>query len=220
MEGLVLHMKLDQAEPDGRVSDSSSASNHGMVTGARWTPDGHRGGAYEFKTDGDKIEIRNNRSLNPPTLTLAAWIKTTAADGEWRRIIDKSYNNGYAMSIAGKWQGNDWSGQACVELGPPEHFSVTRSKVTDGKWHHIVATFDGAVQCLYVDGKLDGKPFAWKEPGDVGSTQFPLAIGCNRSNPPGAPDYNYSFRGLIDEPMVWNRALTADEVAQLHKLQQ
>jgi hypothetical protein len=46
-------------------------------------------------------------------------------------------------------------------------------------------------------------------------------IGCNRSNlSPKENDLGSSFRGLIDEPMMWNRALSANEIAFLYQSQQ
>jgi hypothetical protein len=46
-------------------------------------------------------------------------------------------------------------------------------------------------------------------------------IGCNRSNlSPKENDLGSSFRGLIAKPMMWNRALSANEVAFLYQSQQ
>ena len=92
-EGLVLDMPFDQDEAGsgvitdssgktkgGKITDHSGQGNHGVAAGVRWTPDGKRGGAYEFTDDGDEIVISNNPSLNPKQLTLAAWIKTSYTD--------------------------------------------------------------------------------------------------------------------------------------------
>ena len=90
--------------------------------------------------------------------------------------------------------------------------------MADGEWHHVVTTFDGTSEILYLDGQPQGK-LNWKEPGQVGATDFNLVIGRNRSNI-GADDYGKSFRGVIDEPMMWSRALTEKEVAYLNESQQ
>jgi hypothetical protein len=46
-------------------------------------------------------------------------------------------------------------------------------------------------------------------------------IGCNRSNlSPKENDLGSSFRGLIAGPMMWNRALSANEIAFLYQSQQ
>jgi RNA polymerase sigma factor (sigma-70 family) len=233
-EGLVLDMTFDQDEAGsgvitdssgkargGKITDHSGEGNHGVAAGVRWTSDGKRGGAYEFTADGDEIVITNNKSLNPKQLTLAAWIKTSYTDAIWRRIFDKSYTQGYALSIAGDFGKQSWRGLLSLEMGLGTHFSVTRIKVADGQWHQVVATFDGTDEMLFVDGKLEARPLRWKKGGKLGATDFNLVIGCNRSNlSPAENDLGASFRGLIAEPMMWNRALSANEVAFLYQSQQ
>jgi RNA polymerase sigma factor (sigma-70 family) len=217
--GLVVHMPFNQDETiSGKVTDASGRGNHGKASGVRWTAEGKKGGAYEFTADGDQIEVPNHKSLNPKQLTLAVWIKTTTADGKWRRIFDKSYSKGYALSIAADWQTNKWNGLASLEIGPGTHFSLTKSMVADGQWHHVVGTFNGTEQLLFVDGKPESKALVWGKPVQVGNNDFNLVIGCNRSNPP-KDGLGESFRGLIDEPMMWNRALTSNEVAFLFESQ-
>lgn len=216
--GLVLHMTFDKDETGiGQVTDSSALGNHGRLSGVQWSLDGKKGGAYEFKADGNEIVITNNESVNPKQLTLTAWVKTTTADHYWRRIFDKSYSQGYALSVAGDWEQNQWHGLVSTELGPGNHFLLSKTKVTDGQWHHVATTFDGDVERLYVDGQPQSA-LQWSEPGEVGSTDFNLVIGCNRSNLTDE-DLGVSFRGLIDEPMLWNRALSEKEVAYLFESQ-
>jgi RNA polymerase sigma factor (sigma-70 family) len=178
-KGLVLHMTFGRDETSGRVSDSSGMGNDGTASGARWTPNGKQGGAYEFTADGDEIVVTNNPSLNPEQLTLSAWIKTKTGD----------------------------------------HLLVAKSRVDDGQWHHVAMTFDGSEELLYVDGQVQGE-LTWDQPGRPGNTDFNLVIGCNRSNVDKKEhDLGKSFRGLIAEPMMWNRALSADEITFLFESQ-
>jgi len=216
-KGLILHFTFDQDESASSVKDASGSGHDGKVSGAHWTPDGHNGGAYEFAADGDQIVVPNTRALNPRQLTLSAWVKTSQPDAIWRRIFDKSYSQGYALSIAGDWQKNKWRGLASMEIGPGNHFVLTKTMVADGQWHHVVTTCDGNEEVLYVDGQPEGR-LHWNNPGRVGATDFNLVIGCNRSNL-GADDLGTSFRGTIDEPMMWDRALSAQEVAYLFRSQ-
>jgi hypothetical protein len=212
-------MTFDRDETSGRVSDSSGQGNNGTASGVRWTPNGKQGGAYEFTADGDEIVLSNNPSLNPEQLTLSAWIKTKTGDHYWRRIFDKSYSQGYALSVAGDWKGNLWYGQVSMEMGPGNHLLVAKSRVDDGQWHQVAMTFDGSEELLYVDGQVQGE-LTWDQPGRPGNTDFNLVIGCNRSNVDKKEhDLGKSFRGLIAEPMMWNRALSADEVTFLFESQ-
>jgi RNA polymerase sigma factor (sigma-70 family) len=217
-KGLVLHFTLDEDAPDGKVADTSGRGNNGKASGVRWTAEGKKGGAYEFTADGDEIAVPNNKSLNPKQLTLAAWFKTSYTDDKWRRIFDKSYSQGFALSIAGDFGKNKWRGQLNLEMGPGTHSSLTKRMVADGQWHQVVATFDGINESLYVDGLPGAKPLRWKKGEKAGSSDFNLVIGCNRSNLK-EDDLGSSFRGLIDEPMMWNRALSTNEVAFLFESQ-
>jgi hypothetical protein len=234
-EGLVLDMTFDHDETydhgassggvmtdgsgrvkGGKITDSSGHGNHGLAAGVRWTPDGKRGGAYEFTDDGDEIVISNNPSLNPKQLTLAAWIKTSYTDDKWRRIFDKSWDQGYDLTMGGDWHGWSYRGQVGIEIGPRVKFIRSGIVVADGKWHHVAGTFDGNEEIVYVDGRPMGSPVPWKS--TVPSNSFNLIIGSNRSTP--SEESGLSFIGLIDEPMMWNRALSANEVAFLYQSQQ
>jgi Concanavalin A-like lectin/glucanases superfamily len=221
-KGLILHFTFDQDAPGGKVTDVSGKGNNGKASGVRWTADGKNGGAYEFTADGDEIVVANNKSVNPKQMTLAAWIKTSYTDDKWRRIFDKSYTQGYALSIAGDFGKNQRQrGLLSLEMGPGNHFMLTRTNVADGQWHQVVATFDGTDEMLFVDGKLEARPLRWKKGGKLGATDFNLVIGCNRSNlSPAENDLGSSFRGIIDEPMMWNRALSTNEIAFLYQSQQ
>jgi RNA polymerase sigma factor (sigma-70 family) len=219
-DGLVLHYTFDNDEAGGKVTDTSDAKNHGKASGVRWVAGGKQGGAYEFTADGDEIVVPNKKSLNPEQFTLSAWIKTKTGDHYWRRIFDKSYTTQFALSLAGDWKGQTNYGQVSLEMGPGNHAIMTQNRVDDGKWHHLVATFDGRLEVVYVDGNYQAKR-RWEKSEHVGASDFNLVIGCNRSNlDKKEDDLGVSFRGLIDEPMMWNRALSEQEIALLYQSQQ
>jgi len=84
----------------------------------------------------------------------------------------------------------------------------------------LQAIIAGAHARRFVDGKPEGWPVRWKKGEKLGTTDFNLVIGCNRSNLDNEyGDLGTSFRGFIDEPMMWDRALSAQEVAFLFGLQ-
>lgn len=216
--GLVLHLQCDEEILSAGVKDSSGHDNHGMASGVRWTSNGRRGGAYEFLKDGDAVVVPNNFSLNPTKLTLAAWIRTSNDDGRWHRIFDKCFDQGFALSIGGQIRGTDWRGRIHFEVAPALTQGLggnkTDQSVNDGKWHHIVATFDGIEQRIFVDGRSASAPFVFQRELSIPGNSFDLVVGCNRSNSPPR-EAGFSFRGIIDEPMMWNRALSSEEIRQL-----
>ncbi len=75
-------------------------------------------------------------------------------------------------------------------------------------WYHIVVTYNGSVMEMYVNGvKADSKQYHDK----IKKNSNPMLIGKS-----GFKEY---FYGLIDEVMIYDRALSAKEVKQLYKAQ-
>ncbi|HTJ00108.1 MAG TPA: sigma-70 family RNA polymerase sigma factor [Dongiaceae bacterium] len=222
-QGLVLHFAFDRAEPGGKVTDRSGAGNDGQVVGAKWVAGGKQGGAFQFAPPNQYIQVPNQPSLNPSNITLAAWIRTSNRGDTWRRVFDKSYTNGYALSIGGGWTpGNAFQSKAEVEIGMQvnNYRGIVGSDkiVADGKWHHVVTTYNGLFQFLYVDGVRQREVGRWR--GTVPTNAFDLTIGINRVDPnPEYGEVGASFDGLIDEPMIWNRALSEAEVVFLYQSQ-
>ncbi|MFE3943718.1 LamG domain-containing protein [Streptomyces sp. NPDC059118] len=81
-----------------------------------------------------------------------------------------------------------------------------------GAWTHLAGTYDPVTQelALYVNGVLQGTRTA------SGAWQAPGALQIGRYK--WADTYQYYFPGSIDEVAVWQRALTAEEVADEARL--
>ncbi|MEI6211236.1 MAG: hypothetical protein WCR06_06375 [bacterium] len=74
----------------------------------------------------------------------------------------------------------------------------------------------------YLDGKLLESTYSREvrrnDPLDLNHT-WSIGTFAGNNQPGGGPRVNYSFQGLLDEVMVFNRALAEDEVEQLFELQ-
>ena len=207
--GLVLHLGFDREEADDRVSDDSRLGNHGQVIGARWTANGRRGGGYEFRADGDQIKVPNHLSLNPANITISAWIKSPTPDASWRFIVDKSINPGYNLAVLGDGHGGMIRGQAHSQMSGDD--CVWGGVVTDGQWHLLTTTYDGKRHSLYVDGRPGiALPFQKLSL----SNSLDLIIGRHSYGKP-ENQTGLSFRGVIDDVRVYDRALSPAEVAFL-----
>ncbi|HWX21845.1 MAG TPA: LamG-like jellyroll fold domain-containing protein, partial [Candidatus Binatia bacterium] len=221
-DGLVLYFSFDQPPENGVVRDESGLGNDGHVVGAQWTPQGRRAGAFQFDPTNSYIRVPNNDSLNPSRITLAAWIKTSRGGQLWRRIFDKDCSNGIALSVRGEFTpGQHRQGKLALEVGvgsgPGRGEAEVDSDgpVNDGLWHHVVTTCDGDEARCYVDGKLQASVAHWQSA--LPRNSFDLTIGINLANPnPRFDDIGTSFDGVMDEVMIFNRALSADEVRQLY----
>jgi len=94
-------------------------------------------------------------------------------------------------------------------------YAVASISVDDGNWHHIAAVRDGARTAkLYVDGALAAQDN--DDSGSAAGIDSPHVISVGRDEQTGS-DF---FEGMLDELAIWDRALTAQEVAQMSQAQE
>ena len=97
------------------------------------------------------------------------------------------------MDIQTKGLSDDWWGDAIImELG----------------WHHYIFTYNGAIKSLYYDGVFKNSELSTGIIGLVNKT----LIGCRFD------EDAYYFNGSMDEPMIWNRSLSAEEIKNLYEM--
>ena len=77
-----------------------------------------------------------------------------------------------------------------------------------GRWYHVAYTWDGADVRLYVDGVFASSAPVSRSPL---TDERSLVIG---KHPPGATEY---LNGRLDELRIYNRALSAQEISELHR---
>lgn len=185
--------------------DSSGQNNTGTISGAAWT-DGKRGKALSFNGSSDFISVGNiNESQS---YTFGGWFKTTAVspnDNIGHRIITVLRMSGGSKICIGLRNNKAWvmwlnSSGAWDELQSSASFN-------NGYWHHITATTDGTNFVLYVNGvQVNSKS----------STFTALTYAGSDYIGQGAGSGGY-FNGQLDDVRIYNRALSATEVAALYQ---
>jgi hypothetical protein len=89
---------------------------------------------------------------------------------------------------------------------------ISADKFAPGEFHHVAATYDGATFRLYVDGTLQGQK-ALAKTIDYDAT-IPWTIGST-SAPYRGVGFPRTWNGVIDEVGIYDRPLTAGEIATL-----
>ena len=184
--------------------DYSGNKNNGTITGASWTT-GKIGNCLSFNGIGDFVTVLDHASLNfgINDFTISAWINTTAANN-FTDIVSK-YNNdtwkGYSLGIG---DNGNIPVFYIAPVGRPDTHVDAVTAIDDGAWHHIVGTKSASEIRIYVDSVLENSG-ALVGDYDV-STVSDLIIGAAPSTP------EYYFNGLIDELIIFPRALTAEEI--------
>jgi C-terminal peptidase prc len=210
-EGLVLYFDCDKPPENGRITDLSGKGNHGIVEGAQWTSEGRIGGAFHFdisrKTD--RIRVPDSDSLDCQEITMAAWIKSNSTDAYWNRIIDKDWRTGYCFCLGGDNEKGSWRGKVGLEWGTT-HAIYSPYAVANGGWHHVAVSHGGGRITCYVNGFQVRQK---RDNGVIPVNNLDIAIG--NVVPGHENSESAAFDGLIDEVMIFNRALTAREVLDL-----
>jgi hypothetical protein len=209
---LVGWWKLDDGA-GSLAADASGNGNNGTITGASWVA-GHIGGALSFNGSSNVVSMGKPAALNLTHVgTIACWVKydntTAAGSSKWPMILGNgdwdADVNGYLFALNSE-AGNE--GQVIFEIlnGSGGVFVVSTAKYGNSAWHHLCGTWNGSALTLYVDGVSVGTT---PQTADAVSGANPFVIGRNAAAADGF------FAGSVDDVRVYNRALSATEVAAL-----
>ena len=202
---------------------------NGQIVGDVQFGDGVLGKAPVIRDDSTKIVVQSpSLNLNGwKQVTFSMWAKMNGYSTYGRAISWAEGNQtcGLALHVggdAGYWHAGGFyvfledGGYLLVR---PKTFSKNvKPYPKTGVWYHLVGTYDGRRVRFYVNGKLDGEQHA-ETPGlrirDLPNAR--MVIG--RAAP--SPKYDHwrdtYFPGLIDEVMIWQRALSQKEVRSLYE---
>ena len=149
-------------------------------------------------------------------MTLSAWVFYRGAvttPGTLGRIICKqtgSSSRGWELNVEEWDAAGDWAFSIASNATTKVALTVDGSRYQTNRWVHVAGVYDPSVPCLklYTNGVLGGIRTA-----DVPTVQYnstnDVYIG---SKPSPAGSY---WNGKIDEVRVYNRALSAIEIAAL-----
>lgn len=203
---------------EGNALDSKS-SNHGTLQNGTTFQTAKVGQGFKFDGVNDFVEIPDNASLKPATLTLETWVKfdsltstvTGGAPAGYQNIIFKKNSRAAGTGFEGGYSlvknPDNRIGIGFNSAGGATDFASSTTFVQAGVWYHIVGTHDGTNIRLYINGQLEGTGTA-TFPIDYGTT--PLYLG-NAQVP-----FSGYFNGVLDETTIYDRALTAMEVSSIY----
>jgi predicted phosphodiesterase len=90
--------------------------------------------------------------------------------------------------------------------GKLTYLTAAKQSYEIGRWHHVVATYDGAHCLIYVDGQLSAR--SAQQVGDIlYDYDMPFVLGAYRD-----PNEHHRLDGRLLEVRLLDRALSADEV--------
>lgn len=178
-----------------------------VVTVPSVTASGKVGGAFNF--DGTlHVRVHDSAALRPAQFTIEAWVFPTEEKGTPRTIIAR----GSSTNDSDTWYLSLPFGSRPRFISHNNHLLQCPFEIPLNEWTHLAASFDGEKKRLYVNGAQAAVSDQLFDALVYDAAPVPVTIGSDWAN-------NVSidlFIGRIDELALYNRALTADEVASIY----
>ena len=199
------------------ILDVSGNGNDGFLHGKDLKiVKGKVGECMEFPgSAAEYISVREHMYKDPiEEISLAAWVKTDVRGmiASWDR------SEFFRFAVGDDVGGNVATTFVAFDNCCPIHDWFGKTDVADDKWHHLVATFDGKEKRIYVDGDLDKKIAAPTKVIGAGLARFGfIGIGSEAAAFDAAVGPTWAFNGLLDEFLLFHRALSEKEVESLAK---
>jgi len=198
---------------NGNANDESGNGYNGTEYGnPTLTADRFGSGSRAFDFDGvnDYVDLGQNAIFdNPSEISISVWIWPN--NNEHGKIVTKGSDVGNDRSRF-TWEIAYMPGT--IRFGVSDGTNYTEVLSTNsaniGSWHHIVATYNGSITRIYLDGLLENSSTTIS--GNLNSETGPLQIG--RENNGGAG--NAEFNGKIDDIRIYNYALSDAEISNLY----
>jgi len=200
---LVGWWKLDDGTGATALDSTGNKHDGTLIQNSVWTT-GKIGGALEFNGTSNFVRIPDHPALTfgvSKSYTLTTWVYVPQVTAGWHGIVCKGRQSGGGAMYYGIWIGDNG--------GVPTWYYGTwptwGSVVAGPGWYHIVVTQDAEAntKIFYLNGEFDSKTTA-----QAGDAAGALLFGSDQE--PGD-----SFAGKVDDVQLYNRAVTAQQAADL-----
>jgi hypothetical protein len=180
------------------MTDATTNANDGTYSGAVKLGQpgalaGDKSTAVDFDGHTAAASVPSSPSLKVTRITIELWIK-------------KISESGYGIFVAKDYfelLNNSYTGRLEFRLtASADPAVVSTTTLALNTWYYVVATYDGSVASLYVNGQLDGSQPAVATPAP---TDGPLSIGRRFDG--------FFNNAVLQEVAIYPTALSADRIA-------
>lgn len=196
--GLVGWWKMDEAS--GNITDDSGNGYTGTVTGSpTYSVPAKDGTGIRFTADSQNFNMGNVLGMTD-SFTVAMWLNSDNIGGANNDMFDKANNYGVQFLPSGDLSCWLYSGGSFYEHG--------YSALSTGVWYHVACVFDNAANTMkiYVNG---AQVYSGTETHTPAASSYDFTIGM------ASWDGEY-YRGVLDDVRVYDRALSATDIAALY----
>jgi len=191
-DGLVSYWAFDKKDINGKTLKDTWGSNDGRIEGNPQTVGGKIGDGMKFNGVDDQIIVKNSVNLTiVDEITLCAWINW---DGDTGIITSKREPLGYQFSAIK---------DNTIQLCSPECI-YSDPVLSPNEWTYIAVTRSKDNKVLFYK---DSTPAGSKTASQAWvKNDVDLIIGAWSGE-------GYKYAGILDELSIYNKALSADEIA-------
>ena len=172
------------------------------------------GGVEALVLDGRTTSVRvvdDHKQAGLPTkqISAEAWVRVDRAQG-WGGIIGAVQDNGkYERGWLLGFRDDRFSFAVATKNAPRKlTYLNAKAPFRNAQWHHVVGTYDGALQRIYVDGKLQAESRVQRGPIEYPPQAF-LEIGAYHDK-----DEYFRITGMLHDVRLYKTALTAKDVSK------
>ncbi len=195
-EELMLYFSFDD-DKGNTVKDLSTHKNDGEIVGTVDFVEGKVGQAIKFTSAG---EVKAPHiSINDKSFTVTLWANPMLVGGDQQCVFTQTQVNGANTSLHYRIYNN-----GTVRMGFYGNDLVAAAAVKANEWAHICfwCDADSNTRRIYINGEQKAQ--------DQGKSLYKGTSGDTMVGSWGAT--GQKFNGLIDEVMVWDRALDENEI--------
>ena len=211
-DGVIGYWSFNVGTINGKTVQDILGENDGELDGNPKVVPGKVGKALEFNGD-NAVRIQGNDSLNfngAKEMSVVAWVNPASAkpvkgvipDTCCGTIVGQRDAEGWVLRFDGRNAGKEML--LIAQPGWQGHTTLGVPPFAQNTWHHLVGIVDNDKLLLYVDGKLESE---FKYDGPMSTKGTMTEIGNAKADG--------GFIGIIDEVLIYNRALSANEVRQV-----
>ena len=180
---------------------------HGTVVGATWV-EGIKGNALSFDGVNDYVKVDSVVVQNPLALTIAAWFQKNGNGSNYECVLHQSSDA--SIGSSSYWMGATSDDYLAATIGANTGVGwaagQTNIKVILEEWNYLVASWNGSVVKVYVNGKyIKSYPLT-----TYVSLTTPTRMGASSDGS------NYQFNGLVDDVQIYSAALPLSMIQQLY----
>lgn len=203
---------------EGNGFDAISIQDGVLIGGVQFGA-GKIGTGFSFTGSGDDyialpqnlFPMPDSESGNSP-FSFEVWFQSTVGGGILGQQDLPPFNSTLGGYVPAVYVGTNGLLYAQMFWGTETQI-VSTNQVSDGQFHHLVITYDGNLETVYLDSAILGTN-SFVQQGYAPVYYYELGTAYT-GGWDGAPGGWFPFTGTIDEPSLYVRALAAADVAAL-----